>query len=149
MKKLLYLMLALSLMIAPVLTPARAEPPVALAQPAHWDLSRLGDTMAYAQMYDMLVNPGSYMGTTVKMQGRYYGAVLEDTAQTFHLIMVSDIGLCCEIGMEFILTGEHGPEDFPQNDAVIELTGLFGSIQEGEYTYPVLRVNEIVVVQGG
>ena len=147
MKKLLIIFLVLALMILPLLSLAENLAPVDLSGPVQWDLTRLGYSMAYAQMYDMLVNPGNYLGHTVKLQGNYYTAVSEGAEESRHLILITDTAACCEIGMEFIVTGDNSAMLFPGNDTLIELTGVFSYFEEGGYTYPVLFVNEVIPVE--
>lgn len=144
MKKLLIVALALALTVMPCLTLAASLPHIDLSGTIQWDLTRLGYTMAYAQMYDMLTNPANYVGQTLKLRGTYYGPQPEGADEPYHLILVKDETACCEIGMEFVVTGDTSALTFPKEDAPIELTGLISTIEVEGNTYPVLFVNEVV-----
>ena len=51
-----------------------------------------------------------------------------------------DATACCSQGIEFVLAGEHTfPDDYPNENAIITVTGLFDTYQEGEYRYCTLR----------
>jgi len=47
-----------------------------------------------------------------------------------------------------VWNGEHAyPEDYPKQDAQVELTGVFSSYQEDGKTYYCLKTDAITVVQ--
>lgn len=108
------------------------------------DLTALSSTMVYAEVYNMMTNPDSYMGKIIKMSGQYTSSYLEDTKKTYFFVVISDATACCQQGIEFIWNGEHSyPEDYPKDESNIEVTGVFGSYQEQEQTYYYLAVDEI------
>lgn len=144
MKRLLIAALALALAALPCLAMAAALPQVDLSGTIQWDMTRLGYTMAYAQMYDMLLNPDQYAGQTLKLRGTYYGPQPEGAPEPYHLILVTDEAACCNIGMEFVVTGDTKGLRYPKEDAPIELTGLISTLEADGNTYPVLFVNEVV-----
>ena len=78
------------------------------------------------------------------MSGNYYSTYLEDTKNTYYFVVISDATACCQQGIEFIWSGEHSdPEDYPEEGAEIEVTGVFGSYQEQDQTYYCLAVDEM------
>lgn len=121
--------------------------PVPLQDPPHMDLSDMSYTMAYAQVYSMVMAPKRHAGETMRIQGSYYGFQTED-GEDVHLILIIDDAGCCEVGMEFQMTGNHKwPQDFPPNNSIIRLTGLVDTISHGDNVFPLLVANEIQVVQ--
>ncbi len=123
-------------------TQAPGTGPVQLNEPPHIDLTRLSNTMAYAQLYDMVMAPERHQGITLRVHGSYYGFQSQETGKITHLITVRDNVGCCEMGMEFQITGDLiWPDQFPQNNSMIELTGIISSISYGENKYPLLVAN--------
>lgn len=100
------------------------------------DLTAMSSTMVFAKVYDMLVQPESYVGKTIKMQGQY-AAFYDETAETYyHAVIIADATACCSQGLEFVWKGEHTyPDDYPEEYSEIEVTGVFQPIEEGEYTF--------------
>lgn len=132
-------------------TPARSDTggasPVPLHNPPHMDLSDMSYTMAYAQVYSMVMAPKRHQGETLKIKGSYYGFQTQE-GQDVHLILIIDEAGCCEVGMEFRITGNLAwPQDYPPNNSIILLTGLMDIIHHGDNPYPLLVANEIQVVK--
>ena len=90
------------------------------------DLITLSSTAVYAEVWNMMAEPESYIGKTVKMKGVF--AVYEDetTGQQYFACIIADALGCCRRGLEFILKGEHKyPDDYPTVDSEITVTGTF------------------------
>ena len=106
------------------------------------DLTALSSTMVYAEVNNMMVNPGDYMGKTIKMSGPYYARYYDMTDIYYHYVIVEDATSCCVQGLEFILSGEHCyPDDYPDERDAIEVTGVFKSYDELGKTYYYLAVD--------
>ncbi|HHT07639.1 MAG TPA: hypothetical protein GX006_03955 [Clostridiales bacterium] len=121
---------------------------VELADPPHVDLSRFNSNMAFATLMNMAVDTGPYIGQTVKMRGLYYSVTFQETGDVMHLLYVGDEAACCGIGLEFRLTGNpKHPEDYPPEYSIVEVTGIFGTFQFGDQTYPYLTANDFVMVE--
>lgn len=121
--------------------------PIVIGELIHWDLSLMSTTMAYAQMYAMLMSPEEYVGQTVRVKGQYYPLMDDQGVTLFHGVIVSDIAACCEVGLEFILTGNPPPSAYPTPMSVVEMTGLFDLCNEDGQKIAVLRINELKVIQ--
>ncbi len=145
MKK-LFSALFLALLL-PALALGEALPPVDLSGPVQHDVTRLGGSMAYAQVYDMLMSPESYVGHTVRLRGRYFEVKPKGADAPYRLILIRDEAACCELAMEFALTGDTGGLAFPAQDAPIELTGMMSMLEEGGISYPLLFVNGITEIE--
>ena len=105
------------------------------------DLTALSSTMVYSEVYNMLSNPGEYMGKTVKMQGTM--SVFEDsnTGNVYYACIIADATACCSQGLEFLLA----EGDYPEAGAEITVTGTFGTYFEGETQYCRLSDAKLVV----
>ncbi|MEA4921022.1 MAG: hypothetical protein VB078_08895 [Clostridiaceae bacterium] len=112
------------------------------------DLTQMSATMIYAEVYNMLVSPDEYIGKTIRMQGQYYASYDETTKRYYHFVIISDATACCSQGMEFTLNGDYTyPDDYPANDTVIEVTGVFGLYEELGATYCHLTADGITVIE--
>lgn len=114
----------------PAAAPGPSPEAAAAAAPAgdvvQMDFSGLNNTMAYAQMFNVVNSPQEYVGTTVRITGTYV-PIPDPTREglVYHFLVVADITACCEIGVEFFLDGYRYPDDFPSEYSKIELTGVF------------------------
>jgi len=100
------------------------------------DLTQLNSSMVYAQVYDMINQPDSYKGKTVKAKGNF--AYFKDgvTEKEYFAVLISDATACCSQGIEFVLDGEHTyPNDYPAIDSEITVTGKFDYYKEDGNTY--------------
>ena len=112
------------------------------------DLTVLSSTMVYAEVNHMLINPDNYMGKTIKMSGPYYSSYYDETGLYYHYVIIQDAAACCQQGLEFIWNGEHSyPEDYPETQAKIEVTGVFGRYEELGQTYCYLAVDDISLIK--
>jgi len=111
------------------------------------DLSELSSTMVYAGVYNVLTNYKKYVGKTIKIKGTYGSYYFKETARTQHYILVVDETSCCNLGFELIWKGNHNyPEDYPDEGAEIELTGVFGTREENGQVYGGLTVDKIIIL---
>ena len=109
------------------------------------DLTVLSSTMVYAEVYNMMTTPAAYVGKTVKVSGEYYAAFLPELQQVYFFVLISDAAACCQQGLEFIWSGNHTyPNDYPEDWAPIQVTGVFSSYQDQGETFYYLVVDEIV-----
>ena len=110
------------------------------------DLLELGYMMAYAQFMDMIDKPNNYLGKTVRVKGPYGYYYSETTDMYYHYVMIMDNAACCLLNVEFILNGDHiYPDDYPEDDTEIEVTGIFESFERAGFTIYYLAVDEIIV----
>jgi hypothetical protein len=108
------------------------------------DLTALSRTMVYAEVYNILINPESYMGKTIKMKGPYNALYSGKDGRPYHFVVIEDAAACCQQGLEFIWNGEHTyPDDYPKDQAKIEVTGVFDSYDELDSTFYYLAVDNI------
>ena len=111
------------------------------------DLSRLSGILTYSQVVNVYDAPADYVGKTIKLNGLYNASYIEDTDSYYHFIVVGDEALCCEIGMEFVWSGDHKyPDDYPEEYTEIEVVGVFESHEMRGNTYYRLRVDDILIM---
>ena len=111
------------------------------------DLTAMSSTMVYAEVYNMLMDPGLYMGKTVRMSGPYYASYYDETGKYYHYVIIEDATACCQQGMEFIWNGDHVyPSDYPEDFTRIEVTGTFEYYEELDYPYYYLAVDGITIL---
>ena len=108
------------------------------------NLTALSSTAVYAEVMNMMVEPESYIGKTVKMKGIFAVYVDETTGQQYFACIIADAFGCCQQGLEFILKGEHKyPDDYPTADSEITVTGTFETYTEDKFTY--CRIKDAVM----
>ncbi len=95
------------------------------------DLSRLSGTVVYSQVYNMMVDPDSYLGKVIKMAGYY--SLYDDTEHgvVYHACVIPDATACCAQGIEFVWAGEHAwPNEYPEEGTDIIVTGRLATYEE-------------------
>lgn len=121
-----------------------APEPAAASDPSDVDvdLTVLSSTMVYAEVLNMMTEPNAYDGKTVKMRGRFgasYGYRPDGTINEDVLIfacIIADATACCSQGIEFVLSGAYTfPEDYPELDSEITVTGTFKSGEQNGIPY--------------
>ncbi|MBR6020356.1 MAG: hypothetical protein IK055_09100 [Lachnospiraceae bacterium] len=104
------------------------------------DLTVMTATMVYAEVYNMLVSPESYIGKKVKMQGAFNVYIDTETDAHYYLCVIKDATACCAQGLEFVLAGSHSyPGDYPELGTEITVIGEFDTYVEGDTMYCTLR----------
>lgn len=104
------------------------------------DLTKLSSTMVYSEVYNMMYNAPDYVGKVVKMRGLYSLYYDEGTGKYYHACIIQDATACCAQGIEFELTEDYRfPEDYPEVNDEVCVTGTFDIYYEGQYQYVTLR----------
>ncbi|KAF5041745.1 hypothetical protein DSECCO2_519820 [anaerobic digester metagenome] len=112
------------------------------------DLTVLSSTMVYSEVYNMMVNPDVYLGKTIKVIGPYYaGQLVYGAEKYYHFVVISDATACCQNGIEFIWDDNSHvyPDEYPKDNTVIEITGVFSSYEESGNTYYYLKADGITI----
>ena len=99
-----------------------------------YDLTTMNSDMVYASVYQLMVDPETYVGKTFKMQGTYYSKFYEPTNKYYHYVIIEDAAACCAQGLEFVWgDGSHVyPDEYPANESRVEVSGTFETYKEGE-----------------
>ncbi len=108
------------------------------------DLTTLSGTMVYAEVYNMMLYPESYVGKTVKMDGMYTFFHDDRKNKDYHACIIMDATACCAQGIEFELKeGFTYPDNPTETNIPICVVGKFDTYHEEGYTYCVLRDAEL------
>jgi hypothetical protein len=111
------------------------------------DLTDLSSTMVFAEVSNIMYFPEEYIGKTVKINGLYNSWYFEPTDTYYSHVIIEDALACCSSGLEFTLGENYAfPEDYPQNDTRIEITGVFDSYDELGLTYYHIKADSMTVV---
>lgn len=98
------------------------------------DLSTMSSTFVYAEVYNMLTDPDSYMGKTVRMQGVF--TMAEGVDRNYYACIIADASACCSQGIEFVTTAAlKYPEEYPPIGSEIIVDGVFDTYLEDGYLY--------------
>ena len=110
------------------------------------DLTALSDTLRIAELTNITQSPARYEGKTIRLGGVYQANYYELTEKYYHFILVQDAAACCAQGLEFEWSGEHAyPDDYPEEGAAIELTGVFEGFEELGRTWYRLAVDQVTL----
>lgn len=104
------------------------------------DLTVLSSTMVYSEVYNIVTNPDTYRGKTVKMKGLFNSFHDDVTGQDYFACLIQDAAACCSKGIEFKTTDNYSyPEDYPKDGNEITIVGTFDTYKEGQFEYAVLN----------
>ena len=116
-----------------------------------YNLTKYSKTMIHSTVDDMTNpqtgNPLKYIGKTVKVQGKYMPWYVEEVDRWFQYVEIEGDEGCCPQYLEFVVKGDLVyPDDYPPNETLLELTGVFGLYDSDGYNnLPHLSVDEIVI----
>ena len=100
------------------------------------DLSRMSGTVVYAQVYNMMCDPDSYLGKIIRMAGYYNYYDDQAHGVVYHACIVPDATACCAQGIEFVRSSEHvWPDDYPEIGTDIIVTGRLELYEEDGTKY--------------
>ena len=111
------------------------------------DLTVLSRPIVFAEVNNMMMDPESYLGKTIKAKGIYSVENFSLVDQYYHFIIIEDETACCSQGLEFLWTGKHVyPDDYPKTETEIEITGVFENYEEAGFDYYRIKANEVTVL---
>ena len=104
------------------------------------DLTAMSNTVVYSEVYNMVMDPDSFIGKTVKMAGVLSFYRLGSNGICYACV-VDDATACCQQGIEFELAGtdKDDPEAYPELGEKITLVGVMDTYEDEDYIYCVLR----------
>ena len=104
------------------------------------DLTQLSSTMVYSEVYNMMMTPDDFIGKTVRMEGFFAMQHDDATGNDYYACIIQDATACCSQGIEFIPPADMKyPDDFPELDSIITVSGVFDTYEEDGYKYCTLR----------
>lgn len=100
------------------------------------DLTILNGTMVYAQVYDIISHPENYNGKSIRMHGPFAYFIGDTTGKEYFAVLINDATACCAQGIEFVLAGDyHYPDDYPEINDEITVSGICDVYEENGFTY--------------
>lgn len=100
------------------------------------DLTKLSSTMVYSEVYNMMTNPGDYLGKKIRMTGSFSVYTDGSTGKNYFACLIADATACCSQGIEFQLSdGRIYPDDYPEMGEIITVSGTFDVYTENGYQY--------------
>ena len=111
-----------------------------------YDLTVMGADMVYATVYQMMIDPKSYIGKSFKIRGNYYSSYSKDKDVYYHFCMIKDAAACCAQGLELLWADEkmNRHENCPEEDTLVTVEGVFETYEEGTNTYGRIKDAKIV-----
>lgn len=111
------------------------------------DLTKMSSIMVYSEVYNMMVEPETYIGKTIKIQGPYYASYWDQTDNYYHYVIIEDATACCTQGLEFIWdNNEHQfPDEYPEDYTEVEIIGTFNKYEEEGQEFYYIAANDIVI----
>ena len=111
-----------------------------------YDLTVMGADMVYATVYQMMIDPKSYIGKSFKIRGNYYSSYSKDKDVYYHFCMIKDAAARCAQGLELLWADEkmNRHENCPEEDALVTVQGVFETYEEGPNTYGRIKDAKIV-----
>ncbi len=100
------------------------------------DLTTLTSTMVYSEVFNMMMEPDSYVGKSVRISGTCNIYIDPNTKNVYYSCIVKDATQCCAQGLEFVLDPDkYSDADYPAMDDEITVTGTFATYEEGDRQY--------------
>lgn len=100
------------------------------------DLTKMNATMVYARVLNLMMNPETYVGMTVRMSGKLARYVDPETQAQYFACIIPDATACCSQGIEFVRKGDYRfPEDYPALDENVVVEGVLEIYEENGLKY--------------
>ena len=110
------------------------------------DLTKVSQTFIYSQIFNMMSEPESYLGKTIKIKGTFasYDLPPEFGRKKAFAVVILDATACCQQGIEFVWEGYHQyPKDYPKEGSSITVTGVFQMYKVQGYDCFCLKTNDV------
>lgn len=109
------------------------------------DLSAMNYKDLSAIVFDTLVSPEKYANKRIRTAGNFYTSEYED--RRYYSALIWDTDGCTPAGFDFIPMPEMNyPEDFPEDDEKIIVTGVLKYLEEDGMENLVFIAEEIVQI---
>lgn len=99
------------------------------------DLTAMGPDMIYATVVNIILDPETYAGQTIRISGSYIPIYREKEDKHYHYCLIADAMACCARGMQFVWEdGSHQyPEEYPPEGGFIIVEGTLEVFDAGQY----------------
>jgi hypothetical protein len=126
--------------------PERA--PLSKAEGVDLDFSVLSGTMLTAEYNKLIANPEDYIGKIIKASGFYSASYSRANDRYSHYVIMKNQEGCCVELFEFVWSGDRVyPDDYPPENALIEVTGVFTGSSDFSNIHYYLAVDDVTVVR--
>ncbi len=92
------------------------------------DLTVMSSIMVYSEVYNIVVNPDSYIGKSIKLEGFFQGYSNPTIDKNYYFVIVPDATACCEQGLEVIVEDEL--YSYPSDGEEVQVKGTFELYEE-------------------
>lgn len=90
------------------------------------DLTKQSATVVYSQVFNMMIEPESFVGKKIRLNGIATAIHDEEENKDYFACIVMDATACCAQGIEFELPENmRSPEFYPKDGDEIVVTGVF------------------------
>ena len=106
------------------------------------DMTVMSATMVYSEIFNMMLEPESYAGKSIKLDGWFSGYENPSNGKVYTMCVVPDATACCSEGIEFILADRENlsyPEDYPEEEEDITIIGVYDAVGDEEDEYYALQ----------
>ena len=101
------------------------------------DLSKMSNTVVYAEINNIQEDPSKYLGKTIRLRGLYAYYREPSTGVSYYACVIPDATACCMQGLEFVPAAEpQDPDNYLEDSTDITVTGRLEVYVEGSITYP-------------
>lgn len=113
-----------------------------------FDLTKWNYNMLTGLNFDMAVDTEKYIGKTMKIRGQFFSVIDPNTEQRYYSCLVYDETACCQVGLDFVLSGDKKyPDDYPPEKTEIEICGTYSTIKNTDsFSYEALLIDEITII---
>ena len=109
------------------------------------DLTQISETVRFAEIYNMIIDPETDEGKTARTTGEFRKfPAMEEGGSSYYSIVVQDAGACCIQGLEVILE-EGSTASYPESGSMVTVDGVFETYQLNTVTLCRLRVQEFQI----
>ena len=110
------------------------------------NLAGISSTVVYAAIVNILQNPENYLGKTIRISGDYHTFYFEPFDRYFHFVSIEGPTGCCPQALKFIYGSDRTSLDnYPTENALIEVVGVFSSYEEMGRHFYYLAVDNLIV----
>jgi len=110
------------------------------------DLSSLSQTIIQAEYQRIVANADDNIGKSIMLLGTYQSVFIEGDGDYAHFIIIVQGDECCQMGFEFKRKGDYSfPDDYPEQNTVILITGVLDTLERFGSTYLYVDVDDFSV----
>ncbi len=110
------------------------------------DLTVMSSIMIYSEVYNIVVDPDSYVGKSIKLQGFFQTYENPQLQKNNYFVIVPDATACCEQGLEILVGDGSTPYEYPKELSTVEIKGVFEKYEEADNTFYRIITEEVVNV---